>query len=66
MASRREFLKTMAGGLVVAGSGLVLPRGARAADVGPPGLPSGDLEASLLDALPGKKPLIKRTFRAPN
>ncbi|HZY04421.1 MAG TPA: molybdopterin-dependent oxidoreductase, partial [Anaeromyxobacteraceae bacterium] len=31
-----------------------------------PGLPSGTLEESILHALPGKRPLVKRTFRPPN
>jgi len=34
--------------------------------VGPPDLPQGTLETSMLEALPGKKPLIKRTYRPPN
>jgi DMSO/TMAO reductase YedYZ molybdopterin-dependent catalytic subunit len=67
MSTRREFLKVVGGGLVAAASG-VAPRAAiaKAADAGPPGLPSGALESSILDALPGKKPLIKRTYRPPN
>jgi hypothetical protein len=41
---------------------------ARAADslLGPPELPQGMLASSLLDALPGKVPLIKKTWRPPN
>ena len=35
-------------------------------DLGPAALPSGAREAALLDALPGKKPLIKRSYRPPN
>lgn len=31
-----------------------------------PPLPRGTIEASILDALDGKRPLIKRTFRPPN
>jgi len=34
--------------------------------VGPAELPSGTLESAVLEALPGKKPLIKRSFRPPN
>ena len=30
------------------------------------GLPSGTLESQLLDALPGKVPLLKHSFRPPN
>ncbi len=68
MSSRREFLKTVAGGLAVAGGGLLVPRSALAerGELGPPSLPSGTLDSAFLDALPGKKPLIKKTFRAPN
>jgi sulfite dehydrogenase (cytochrome) subunit A len=68
MSTRREFLKVFAGGLAAAGSGILVPRRAlaKAGDAGPPNLPSGTLEASVLDALPGKKPLIKRSFRPPN
>ena len=34
--------------------------------LGPSSLPSGTLESSLLAALPGKVPLIKKTWRPPN
>jgi DMSO/TMAO reductase YedYZ molybdopterin-dependent catalytic subunit len=69
MRSRRQFLKDLAGGAMVVGSGAFLPSLARAADttaVGPAGLPAGTLETSFLEALPGKRPLIKRTYRPPN
>ncbi len=67
MSSRRDFLRAVAGGLAAAGSGILVPRSALAkGSVGPPNLPSGTLESSILEALPGKKPLIKRTYRAPN
>ena len=68
MSTRREFLRTVAGGLAMAGTGILVPRlaAARAGDVGPKSLPSGTLGSSALEALPGKKPLIKRTFRPPN
>jgi DMSO/TMAO reductase YedYZ molybdopterin-dependent catalytic subunit len=67
MSTRRHFLFTVGGGLAAAAGGLV-PRSAlaKAGDVGPPSLPSGTLESSVLDALPGKKPLIKRSYRPPN
>lgn len=66
MANRRDFLRA-AGGLLV-GSGILLPRGAlaRTLSLGPPGLPAGTRAASTLAPLPGKRPLIKRAFRAPN
>ena len=67
MSSRRDFLRAVAGGLAAAGSGILVPRSALArGSVGPPNLPSGTLESSILEALPGKKPLIKKTYRAPN
>jgi DMSO/TMAO reductase YedYZ molybdopterin-dependent catalytic subunit len=50
----------MAGGLAWAGSGLILPRAFAA------GLPAGAIESGIMHALPGKQPLIKRSFRPPN
>ena len=46
----------------------LLGRTALAAEpyLGPKTLPSGTLESAVLDALPGKKPLIKRSYRPPN
>ena len=35
-------------------------------DPGSPALPSGARDSAVLDALPGKKPLIKRSYRPPN
>jgi len=69
MRTRRQFLKDLAGGAAVLGSGAFLPGRAHAADtsaIGPATLPSGTLETSFLEALPGKRPLIKRTYRPPN
>ncbi len=67
MPSRRDFLKTT-GGLVLASGGTWLANHARAADavLGPAELPEGTFAASLLEALPGKVPLIKKTWRPPN
>jgi len=59
---RRKFLLRTTG--TVAGS-LLLPRigiATAAADE----LPAGTLASSVLDALPGKRPLLKRSFRPPN
>ena len=59
---RRRFLLNASGS--VAG-GLLLPRiglASTAAD----GLPAGTMAQSALDALPGKRPLMRRTFRPPN
>lgn len=69
MASRRAFLKGVAGSLAAAGSGLLLPRWALSGEKFKPlmpTLPSGTVKGSILASLPGKKPLIKRTYRAPN
>src|SRR5499425_2636227 len=65
--NRRDFLKTT-GGLVLATGGAWAAGHARAADslLGPPELPQGMLSSSLLDALPGKVPLIKKSWRPPN
>jgi DMSO/TMAO reductase YedYZ molybdopterin-dependent catalytic subunit len=69
MENRRDFLKGMATGLAVAGGTMLLPSWAKAADrytITPLSLTGENMEASTLETLPGKKPLIKRTFRAPN
>ncbi|MGZ5137206.1 MAG: molybdopterin-dependent oxidoreductase [Burkholderiales bacterium] len=63
MISRREFLKRAGW---TAGSGMLFPYAGWAADLGPKSLPAGTLESAVLEALPGKKPLIKRSFRPPN
>lgn len=59
MTTRRSILKTTVGGLALAGSGL-------AGRMSWAGLPSGTLEASSLQTLSGKQPLIKRAWRPPN
>ena len=48
----------------VLASGLLLPGRLAAAEGGE--LPAGAAASAVLDALPGKRPLIKRTFRPPN
>jgi len=58
---RRSFVRGVAGGVALAGGQLLLPRALLGA-----GLPSGALESEELFALPGKQPLIKRSFRPPN
>jgi DMSO/TMAO reductase YedYZ molybdopterin-dependent catalytic subunit len=62
---RRDFLAASASGLLYAG---LLPRHVRAADaaLGPATLLQGTLDSAGLAALPGKVPLIKRTWRPPN
>lgn len=59
--SRRHFLQ---GASLACAAGVLLPgHSAAAGDIG---LPSGAVASGVLDALPGKRPLIKRTFRPPN
>lgn len=59
MATRRTILQTAVGGLALAGGGF-LGRFARA------GLPPGTIESGTLETLPGKQPLLKRSYRPPN
>ncbi len=59
MTSRRSLLRAGANGVALAAAGM-LARVARAA------LPQGTLDASTLETLPGKQPLLKRSFRPPN
>ena len=63
--NRRHFLSASAGGVALAAVTPLRAFGA-APDLGPAALPSGTLEASTLAALPGKVPLIKKTWRPPN
>jgi len=58
MPNRRSFIRTVAGGIALATTGLI---GRARAD-----LPQGTLDSALRDSLPGKQPLIKRSFRPPN
>ena len=68
MIDRRQFIKGGVAGLVAVGGGIFLPRlsWAEKLSLGPKQLPSGALKSAILDALPGKRPLIKKTFRPPN
>jgi uncharacterized membrane protein YidH (DUF202 family) len=63
MASRRTFL-------AAAGTSLVLAQRSVALFAAEPdltdGIPSGTVTAARLEALPGKVPLIKLTYRPPN
>jgi sulfite dehydrogenase len=61
MADRRAFLRAAAAALAAGASPLhSAPR------IGPEGLPEGAIAAAEYDTLPGKLPLIKRTWRPPN
>jgi len=59
MQTRRSFIRMVAGGIALADARFG-PRRAQAA------LPPGTVESETLDTLPGKLPLIKRSFRPPN
>src|SRR5689334_12824007 len=63
MDSRRRFLQQAAG---LAAGGVLLPSRVLGADLGPSTLPRGTLDSALLEALTGKRPLIKRAYRPPN
>ncbi|HEY7297327.1 MAG TPA: molybdopterin-dependent oxidoreductase [Xanthobacteraceae bacterium] len=69
MLTRRELFEIAGPGLAFAGLGMALAPGARAAAAGlalSPELPAGVRSVAELEALPGKKPLIKLAYRAPN
>jgi DMSO/TMAO reductase YedYZ molybdopterin-dependent catalytic subunit len=66
MKTRREFLRVSAGGLLLAGGVRCVEFAHAANDLGPVSLPSGTLESAQLASLPGKLPLIKKSFRPPN
>ncbi len=69
MITRRQALKTAGASAALAGSGLALPELFEAAAAGvplSPGVPEGVASVATLDALPGKKPLIKLSYRPPN
>lgn len=67
MLKRRSVLQGI-GSAVVLGTSGVVPRLAAAAENAPlvSGLPPGEYDTAILDALPGKKPLIKLSYRPPN
>jgi DMSO/TMAO reductase YedYZ molybdopterin-dependent catalytic subunit len=67
VVQRRRVLQGL-GGVLAFASPSLLPRFAEAAT--PPfltfGLPAGEYDTATLDALPGKRPLIKLSYRPPN
>ena len=68
MFTRRHLIKAAGAGLALTGSGLK-PRSAQAAGAAidlPAALPDGVRNNAMLDTLPGKKPLIKLSYRPPN
>src|SRR5215470_12034477 len=67
MLTRRHLVQTAGAGLALGGSGIGLLSTAAAAGIAlPSGLPEGVRNNAMLDALPGKKPLIKLSYRPPN
>ena len=65
MINRRALV---AGGVVAVGGSGLLARAARAAEQSflPPGLPAGVYDTATLESLPGKRALIKLSYRPPN
>jgi DMSO/TMAO reductase YedYZ molybdopterin-dependent catalytic subunit len=72
MFTRRSLLEAAGVGTILAGTGSAVPQlfateaGAEVALNLSPLLPEGTRTEALLDALPGKKPLIKLSYRPPN
>jgi DMSO/TMAO reductase YedYZ molybdopterin-dependent catalytic subunit len=69
MITRRRLLEAAGVGVALTGGHLAFPRllEAEAAIAGlPAALPPGTRAEAVLDRLPGKKPLIKLSYRAPN
>lgn len=67
MLTRRRLVQTASVGFALAGTGLLRSVAAETALLNlPAGLPEGTRKEAVLDALPGKKPLIKLTYRPPN
>ena len=64
MLTRRR-LMTAGAGMALAGSGFDPMALAAISDL-PPVLPEGVRKNATLEALPGKKPLIKLSYRPPN
>ena len=67
MITRRRLLEGASAGAALATMGVPNIPLAEAAVLGlPDGLPAGVRGEAMLEALPGKKPLIKLAYRAPN
>jgi DMSO/TMAO reductase YedYZ molybdopterin-dependent catalytic subunit len=66
MLTRRGLIRTAGAGVALASSGAGLTSVVAAGLDMPAALPEGIRNSAVLDALPGKKPLIKLTYRPPN
>src|SRR5262244_4351386 len=69
MITRRHLLEGAGAGAALAGLDIAAPQAALAAAAGlnlPPALPDGVRNSATLEALPGKKPLLKLSYRPPN
>src|SRR5215470_16842787 len=66
MLTRRRLMRTAGASVALAGSGLAFKSAAAAGLNLPAGLPDGIRASAELDTLPGKKPLIKLSYRPPN
>jgi DMSO/TMAO reductase YedYZ molybdopterin-dependent catalytic subunit len=69
MLTRRRVLGTAGAGVALAGSGLGWPKFFQAEAAGAPlspGVPAGLDSSAVMATLPGKKPLIKLSYRPPN
>jgi DMSO/TMAO reductase YedYZ molybdopterin-dependent catalytic subunit len=66
MLTRRRLMRTAGAGFALASSSLALKSAAAAALDLPAALPEGVRSNATLESLPGKKPLIKLSFRPPN
>jgi DMSO/TMAO reductase YedYZ molybdopterin-dependent catalytic subunit len=65
MLTRRRLIRTASAGIALAGSGLAFKPAAAAVNL-PDALPEGVRANAVLDTLPGKKPLLKLSYRPPN
>src|SRR5499433_3211680 len=69
MITRRHLLEGAGAGAALAGLDIAAPQSALAAAAGlnlPPALPDGVRNSATLEALPGKKPLLKLSYLLPN
>ena len=66
MTTRRRFLEMGAGGLAIPAVSSLSLRAWAGKVWQPDELPEGAVAQGLLEALPGKVPLIKRSYRPPN